>query len=24
VLGLPRETEVDRNLPFRESRAVTG
>jgi alkylation response protein AidB-like acyl-CoA dehydrogenase len=24
VLGLPREVEVDRNLPFRESRAVTG
>lgn len=24
VLGLPRETEADRNLPFRESRAVTG
>lgn len=24
VLGLPRETEADRNLSFRESRAVTG
>jgi len=24
VLGLPREIEIDRNLPFRESRAVTG
>ncbi|MDK2759452.1 MAG: acyl-CoA dehydrogenase family protein [Blastomonas fulva] len=24
VLGLPRETEADRNEPFRESRAVTG
>lgn len=24
VLGLPRETEADRNVPFRESRAVTG
>lgn len=24
VLGLPREVEEDRNLPFRESRAVTG
>lgn len=24
VLGLPREAEADRNLPFRESRAVTG
>jgi alkylation response protein AidB-like acyl-CoA dehydrogenase len=24
VLGLPREAEVDRSIPFRESRAVTG
>lgn len=24
VLGLPRESEADRNVPFRESRAVTG
>jgi alkylation response protein AidB-like acyl-CoA dehydrogenase len=24
VLGLPREVEADRNLPFRESRAITG
>ncbi len=24
VLGLPREVEADRNVPFRESRAVTG
>ncbi len=24
VLGLPRELEADRNVPFRESRAVTG
>lgn len=24
VLGLPREAEADRNIPFRESRAVTG
>ncbi len=24
VLGLPREAEADRNLPFRDSRAVTG
>jgi alkylation response protein AidB-like acyl-CoA dehydrogenase len=24
VLGLPREAEADRAVPFRESRAVTG
>jgi alkylation response protein AidB-like acyl-CoA dehydrogenase len=24
VLGLPREVELDRDVPFRESRAVTG
>jgi len=24
VLGLPREQEVDRDMPFRESRAVRG